>query len=238
MRLHGWTAVVTGASSGIGAAAARAFAREGAHVALGARSEKTLDALAGEIRRAGGRAEALPLDVRDEASVRAFAAETRARLGSVDLLLNNAGVGGRARLVDTATEDFDDVVGTNLRGAFLVLREILPLMLDGPRVRTAISVASVSGTMGQAGLSAYCASKWGLRGLVQSVALEVADRGVRALTVNPGYVATPMVDGARVPAADMIQPDELASALVDLATLPGSVQIDDVTLWPRRLYST
>lgn len=229
--------MVTGASSGIGAACARTFAREGATVVLGARSVKTLESIAQEIRRAGGTADALPLDVTNVESVRGFAAAIRESHGHVDLLLNNAGVGIGGGLLSLRVEDFDATMSTNLRGAFLVMKEIVPLMLDGPRLRNVFNIASVVGTQPAADLLAYSASKWGVRGLSLCAALDVGDRGVRVVSVNPGYVATPMVDDAPHPPSDMMQPAEIAETLVGLATLPEGVQVDDVTLYPRRLYT-
>lgn len=228
---------MTGASSGIGAACARFFAREGAAVVLGARSVKTVESIAAEIRKSGGRADAFGLDVRDEASVRAFARAVRERHRAVDLLLNNAGVGLGGGLLSVSVEDFDETMATNVRGAFLVLKEVVPLMLDGPRPRTVFNVASVVGTMAVPNLLAYVTSKWAVRGMSQAAALDVGARGVRVVSVNPGYVATPMVDDAPYPAEDMMQPDEVAETLVRIATLPEGVQVDDLTLYPRKLYT-
>lgn len=234
MRLQDRVCVVTGASSGIGEAVARKMAAEGGRVVAGARSEGAIGKLA---RAIGG--DGRVLDVTDEASVAAFADFVRERHGRADVLVSNAGIGLRGTVEETTVEDWDRQMATNLRGPFLVAKAFLPLLLpERPWLRTILHTASVSGTTGSAGLSCYSASKFGLRGFSQSLALEVADRGVRVVCVNPGYVATPMVDDAPHAASEMAQPDDVAEIYVQLATQPESVFLDEVNVWPRRLYTS
>lgn len=223
---------MTGASSGIGRAAAELFAREGARVFGGARNVGGIPS--------DGSSSAHALDVRNEDSVRSFVARVREESDHVDLLLNNAGVGLGGTLLETSTEDFDETFQTNVRGAFLVMRGFAPLLVDPPpgaRPRTILNVASILGTIPASGLLAYSASKWALRGMSLCAAEELADRGVRVVSVNPGYVATAMVAGAPYPAGTMVQPPELAEIFVNLATLPRGAQIDDVTVHPHALYA-
>lgn len=231
MQLKDRVCVVTGASSGIGAAVARRFAEEGARVVLGARNEPALVDVAKEMKDALVKR----LDVTDPASVAAFAAAVRERHGRVDVLVSNAGVGEWAPVQDMTLDQWNAQVQTNLTGAFLVAKAFIPLLVaERPWPRTVIHTASVSGTTGMAGLSAYCASKFGLRGFSLSLAAELAPRGVRVVAVNPGYVATPMVDD--VPQERMIKPEDLADLYVRLATLPESVMVDEVNAWPFKMY--
>lgn len=226
-------AVVTGASSGIGEAVVRRLAGEGMRVAATARTAKRLEAIAEEVE-----SEVLPVavDVRDWDSVRSMAAEVEEAFGGVNLLMANAGTGGRGTVEDLDVEAWQNVLETNLTGAFYTCKACLPLMQDRPGTRTIVTTASVSGTMGMAGSSAYCASKWGLRGFTESLALEVADEGIRVTSINPGYVNTRWHEGH--PRADeMVQPDDLADLVVYLATMPETAQIDDVTVWPAKMYS-
>lgn len=234
MRLQDRVCVVTGASSGIGAAVARRFARDGARLVLGARDEAKLVAVAKDcpdslVKR---------LDVTDPASVASFANAVRDRHGRVDVLVSNAGVGDWGTVAEMTVETWDRVLATNLRGPFLVAKAFLPLLLpERPWPRTVVHTASVAGTSGYAGGGAYCASKAGLRMFSQSLAAEVSDKGVRVVCVNPGYVATPLVADDGVPAERMIQPEDLAEIYLDLATMPASAFVEEVNVWPTKMYS-
>ncbi len=252
IELAGRVAVITGASSGIGAATARRLAAEGMDLALGARSVDKLEALADELEGqapTGVEVLAHGLDVRDWNSTQAFAAAVQDRFEGVDLLFANAGTGGYGAVADLDVEAWNDTIATNLTGAFYTAKAITPLMTDragrgggggapgpGPGPGTVLFTASVSGTTAMPGASAYCASKWGLRGFAQSLALELADHGIRTTAINPGYVATDW--HAEDPRAkEMIQPEEIAELVVTLATLPENAMIDDVTVWPAKMYS-
>ncbi|HVL49447.1 MAG TPA: SDR family oxidoreductase [Candidatus Thermoplasmatota archaeon] len=239
--LRGRVAVVTGASSGIGRAIAERFAAEGLAVALAARSRDALEDAAATIRKANPESDVLvvPVDVRRETEVRALATRVSEWKNAVDVLVNAAGVGLAGRVASMSTNDWDEVMETNLRGPFLVTRELLPLLrAPGPRPRAVVNIASVSGLDGRPGLSAYCASKFGLRGFSLSLASEVSDEGIRVTAVNPGYVDTPMVEGASAPASDMMRPAEVAEAVLGLVRLPAGALVDELTLWPARLYSS
>ena len=189
--LQGRIALVTGASQGIGRACALALARAGATVALAARSQDKLAAVAAEIAAAGGQAEAFALDVAGEESLKAGAKAVLEHYGKVEILVNNAGITRDGLMMAMKRTDWDDVLGTNLTGAFLLTQALLRPMLKN-RWGRIINISSVVGRTGQAGQVNYASSKAGLIGLTRSLAREVASRGITVNAVAPGYIETPM----------------------------------------------
>ena len=190
--LAGRTALVTGASRGIGAAAARALAEAGAGVALMARSSDAVAALAGEIEAAGGRAVAVPGDVADMASVEASVAGAARWLGSPDILVNNAGViEPIGHLVETDAEAWDRLIDINVKGVHHGIRAALPGMLSAGR-GVIVNISSGAATNILEGWSGYCASKAAVLMLTRAVHAEYAARGIRCLGLSPGTVATDM----------------------------------------------
>ncbi len=212
-------AVVTGGSSGIGLAVAEGLLVLGARVALLARRPEPLAAAAAFLsaKVSAGEVIALEADVGDEASVEAAFQAVAKRLGPVDILVNNAGIVHRAELAQHTTEDFDAVIRTNLRGAFLCTRAVLPSMIarGGGRI---VNVSSISGTLGTPGLSAYCASKWGLLGLTKSVAEEVRAQGILVAAVCPGSVDTEMLRRSLPDLTPDMSPAEAARPILFLAS--------------------
>jgi 3-oxoacyl-[acyl-carrier protein] reductase len=180
--LKGRIALVTGASQGIGRACALELARAGATVALAARNEAKLAEVAAEIEAAGGQAAAFALDVASEESIKAGAKVVIERFGKVEILVNNAGITRDGLMMAMKRADWDDVLGTNLTGAFLLTQALLRPMLKN-RWGRIINISSVVGRTGQAGQVNYAASKAGVIGLTRSLAREVA---------SPGYIETPM----------------------------------------------
>jgi 3-oxoacyl-[acyl-carrier protein] reductase len=189
--LQGRIALVTGASQGIGRACALELARAGATVALAARNEAKLAAVAAEIEAAGGRAAAFALDVSSEESLKAGAKAALERFGKVEILVNNAGITRDGLMMAMKRADWDDVLGTNLTGAFLLTQALLRPMLKN-RWGRVINISSVVGRTGQAGQVNYAASKAGLIGLTRSMAREVGSRGITVNAVAPGFIETPM----------------------------------------------
>jgi len=189
--LEGRVALVTGASQGIGRACALALAEAGATVALAARNEAKLAEVAAEIETAGGKAQAFALDVASEESIKAGAKAVLDRFGTVEILVNNAGITRDKLVMQMKREDWDDVLATNLTGAFLLTQALLRPMLKN-RWGRIINVSSVVGRTGQAGQVNYAASKAGLIGMTRSLAREVASRGITVNAVAPGYIETPM----------------------------------------------
>ena len=189
--LEGRVALVTGASQGIGRACALELARAGATVALAARNEAKLKELAAEIEAAGGTAEAFALDVASEDSIKAGAKAVVEKFGKVEILVNNAGITRDGLVLRMKRADWDDVLSTNLTGAFLLTQALLGQLLRN-RWGRIINITSVVGETGQAGQVNYAASKAGLIGMTRALAREVGSRGITVNAVAPGYIETPM----------------------------------------------
>jgi 3-oxoacyl-[acyl-carrier protein] reductase len=188
---EGRIALVTGASQGIGRACALALAKAGATVALAARNETKLAEVQAQIEEGGGKAQAFALDVADEASIKAGAKAILERFGKVEILVNNAGITRDGLVLRMKRADWDDVLATNLTGAFLLTQALLSPMLKN-RWGRIINISSVVGRTGQAGQVNYAATKAGLIGMTRALAREVATRGITVNAVAPGYVETPM----------------------------------------------
>jgi 3-oxoacyl-[acyl-carrier protein] reductase len=191
LRLDGKVALVTGASRGIGRVIAQTLAEAGATVVLGARDAARLDEVVREIEAGGGRAQAVALDVAEKASVEAVIGGLLAAHGRLDVLVNNAGITRDNLLLRMKVEEWNDVLATNLTGAFLCTQLALKPMLK-QRSGRIVNVTSVVGLTGNAGQANYAASKAGLVGFTKSVAREVASRGITVNAVAPGFIETDM----------------------------------------------
>jgi 3-oxoacyl-[acyl-carrier protein] reductase len=184
-------ALVTGASQGIGRACALTLAAQGATVALAARNEEKLRAVAAEITAAGGQADPFVLDIANEASIKDTAKAVIAKYGRIDILVNNAGITRDMLLLRMKRSDWDDVLATNLTGTFLLTQAVISSMMKSRSGRI-INISSVVGETGQAGQANYAASKAGLIGFTKSVARELASRNITANVVAPGMIETAM----------------------------------------------
>lgn len=184
-------ALVTGASQGIGRACALELARRGHTVALAARNGDKLAEVVAEIQAADSAAKAFALDVANEDSIKACAKAVLAEFGRIDILVNNAGITRDGLAMRMKRADWDDVLSTNLTGAFLLTQAAMHGMLRA-RWGRVINITSIVGEMGQAGQANYAASKAGLIGLTKSLARELASRSVTVNAVAPGYIETAM----------------------------------------------
>jgi NAD(P)-dependent dehydrogenase (short-subunit alcohol dehydrogenase family) len=190
MKLKDQICLVTGGARGIGKAVAVAYAREGAKLALCARTSGELEQSVAEIRQDGGDCRGWTCDVSLEDSVADFVAAVHEQFGSVDVLVNNAGVMTRpAPMTELDVKKWDYTIAVNLRGPFLVTRAVLPAMMKQRR-GSIINVSSAIGRGAFANFTGYAASKWGLEGFTASLAAEVRSSNIRVNSVDPGYVAT------------------------------------------------
>ncbi|MGI4853717.1 MAG: 3-oxoacyl-[acyl-carrier-protein] reductase [Janthinobacterium lividum] len=216
--LQGRVALVTGASQGIGCAIALALAEAGATVALAARNETKLAEVKAAIEAAGGKAEIFPLDVSSEDSIKTTAKEIVSKLGAVHILVNNAGVTRDGLVLRMKSADWDDVLTTNLKGAFLLAQALLQPMMKA-RWGRVINITSVVGETGQAGQANYAASKAGLIGLTKSLAREFASRNITVNAVAPGFIETDMTG---------VLNDEQKSAMLGIVPLARAGTVDDI----------
>ena len=208
-------AVVTGGGRGIGRAVAVRLAERGCDVALLARTAEQIESAAAEVVALGRRALAIRCDVANAGEVSHACERIQADLGVPRVVIANAGVVHRALVVDMREEDWDQVLGVNLKGTFLLARALLPAMLEAKRGRI-IAVASISATLGTPKQSAYCAAKWGLVGFIKSLAEELRGHGLQAMSVLPGSVDTAMLHGGEF--KPVMTPTEVAG-LVAYAAL-------------------
>ena len=220
-------AVVTGAGRGIGRAIALKFAAEGAEVVCVSRTLENSQKVAGEVRALGRQAWAFAVDVADAAAVNAAAEKILAAAGKVDILVNNAGVTRDGLLMRMSDADWDTVLNTNLKGAFLVTKAFSRAMIKA-RAGRIINVSSVIGLIGNAGQCNYAASKAGLIGFTQSAARELASRGITVNAIAPGFIETDMTSELKpelreavlkqIPLGCFGQAEDVAAAALYLAS--------------------
>ena len=220
-------AVVTGASRGIGRVIALALAGQGAKIVASARNAEALEKLTAEIKAQGGEAVAVVGDVALDADANNLISQAVATYGRVDILVNNAGITRDGLLLRMKSEDWDAVLNTNLKGAFLCTRAVAKVM-SKQRYGRIINMSSVVGEMGNSGQANYCASKAGLLGLTKSVARELARRNVTVNAVTPGFIVTDMTEEmtdkareamtAQIPLGRLGESEDVANAVLFLAS--------------------
>lgn len=226
------TALITGASSGIGLASAHALSRSGFRVGLLARRIEPLNAAVAAIREAGGEAWACAADVRDAAGVGAFVHQAVDRYGRIDLLVHSAGVFQLRSFEQMSPALWEETLGVNLTGAFIVSQAVWPHIAGGQ----IIHISSVAGVQPFPGCAAYSASKYGLVGLSEVLALEGKARNIRVHVVCPGNTETPLWQG-QAPAevqARMMRPEQVAEVVRWLAVSPPVLTFDRVVVRPAR----
>ena len=227
--------LITGASQGIGAALARAFAAEvrGVKLALVARNEKNLRAVAKACAKLGAKAEVFVADVADEAAVAALALAVAKKLGRVDVLVNNAGIFEGAPFAQTTVAQFDRVVSANLRSAFLVTQAFLPGML-ARESGDIFFMSSIAGLQAYPNGAAYCAAKFGVTGLAQVLRAETKGTGVRVCCVHPGATWSPSWEKSGVSPERIMPAEDLARAFVDIYRLGRRTVVEEIVLRPEQ----
>ncbi len=227
--LAGQVALVTGASRGIGRGVALALARAGADVALAARTVPDLEEVAAKVEALGRRALVVPADVRDDRSVGVMVEAALDTFGRLDILVNNAGLGHFGPIEDLSIEQFDEMLGVNLRGPFLCARAVVPAM-KRQGSGTILNIASVAGLVANPKLSGYNASKFGLMGLSESLMLELRHAGIKVAAICPGSTATDFA-GGRDP-ADRLTVDDVAHAALAILTAGPNALLSQIHLRP------
>ena len=245
--LDGTVALVTGASSGIGEATARALAAHGAAVAIAARRVERLDALAGTIEGDGGRALPIELDATDQEQAIAAVDRTVAELGRLDIVINNAGVMLLGPVVDAPTEEWDRMVAINVNGLLYVAHAALPHLLeaaeDGPRgVADLVNISSVAGRRATTGSGVYNATKFAVNAFTEALRQEVTQRHVRVSVVEPGAVATELSShnrpeireaiGRNFGDVERLQAADVADAIGYIVTRAQHVAINELLIRP------
>jgi 3-oxoacyl-[acyl-carrier protein] reductase len=230
--LAGQVAVVTGAGRGIGAAIARALAGLGATAALCGRTRAALESTAQTIAQAGGTAEVVPCDVANLASVEAAGKRVESSFGRVDVLVNNAGIGGfGGPLHQLPLDAWEQILNTNLRGVYFAIRAFAPMMIRA-RSGHIINISSLAGKNALPNGAAYAASKWGLNGLTYSVAEELRGHNIRVAVICPGSTNTDLSPHIGKDPGKMLQPEDVAHAVAMLVTQAPQSFVSEILLRP------
>jgi NAD(P)-dependent dehydrogenase (short-subunit alcohol dehydrogenase family) len=229
--LSGRMALITGASSGIGAGVARRFAREGARLVIAARRAERLDALAEELRGLGAEVLTRPTDVTNEQDVIGLYADAEG-FGETDILVNNAGIVSHTPTMDCTLDHWNDVIGLNLTAAFLCAREAMRVMAPRKRGKI-INIGSLSAQMPRGDTIAYAASKFGMEGLTRSLALDGRAHGITASIVHPGITMSELAGDAMGQVGPMLmEADTTAQVIALMASVPFEANLLTATILP------
>ncbi|HSK31518.1 MAG TPA: SDR family oxidoreductase [Candidatus Limnocylindria bacterium] len=232
--LEGKVALVTGAGRGIGKAVAISLAKSGCRVVLAARTAAQLEEVQNGIRQSGGDAVVALADLTRDDDIERLAAQSRRAYGSVDLLINNAGWGKRAPVVQAEIADWDQTFRVNLRAPMLLAKYLLPGMIENG-AGAVINIGSVSGKSGEANGAAYSASKFGLIGFTQSLYEEVREHGIKVAVILPGFVDTPLIPpNRRLDRGKMIQAEDVAQSVLYVLMSPPTSCPVEITIRPQR----
>lgn len=232
MRLKDKVSIVTGAGKGIGRSIALALAKEGSQVAVVSRTEKDVNQVVKEISDLGGRSKVIIADVSIEEQAKDMVRTVIREFGKIDILVNNAGVSLSSPIMETKVEDWDRVIGINLRGIFLCSKDVMSIMVKQKIKGTIINISSMAGKKGYINQAAYCASKSGIIGFSKVLAIESRPFGIRVNVICPGGVNTEFIRKMRpdIPFSDLMQPEDVADTVIFLVTQPTRVVIDEVVM--------
>jgi NAD(P)-dependent dehydrogenase (short-subunit alcohol dehydrogenase family) len=230
--LRGQVAVVTGAGRGIGAAIAQKLAALGATAVLCGRNRESLEEAAKSIAKAGGQCDVVPCDVTSLQSVEAAAKKVEASFGRLDVLVNNAGIGGfGGPLHQLPPDQWDEILNTNLRGVYYAVRAFAPMMIRAGSGHI-INISSLAGKNALPNGAAYAASKWGLNGLTYSLAEELRGHNIRVAVICPGSTNTELSPHEGKDPAKMLQPEDVAHAVAMLVTQSPQSFVSEILLRP------
>jgi 3-oxoacyl-[acyl-carrier protein] reductase len=233
-RLVGKVALITGASAGIGQASAFALAQEGANLVLTARRQHRLEELEAALQQAGGKAVSVVGDAREEAIAQQCVSTAIDTFGSLNILINNVGIGNYKDLVDTSAEDYDSMMDTNVRSSFLFTRYAVPGMIESGS-GTILFISSMAGIYGFPGEAVYCATKFAQIGLAQALDKELRPHGIKVGVICPGGVKTEFALGKgrtelSVAESGMLEPEDVASAVLLACTQSPNSRIIEVQM--------
>jgi short-subunit dehydrogenase len=233
-KLTGKSVLVTGASSGIGRSSALALAREGANIVLTARRQERLDELIVAIQQAGGKAVSVVGDAIEEETAQRCVTTAMQTYNTLDILINNVGVGNYKNLVDTSAAEYDELMDTNVRSTFLFTRHAVPVMIKQGS-GTILMISSMAGIYGFAGEAVYCATKFAQVGFAQALDKELRPHGIKVGVICPGGVKTEFGLGKgrteqSVKNSGMLEPEDVASAVVLACTQSSGSRIIEVQM--------
>jgi len=233
-KLSGKVAIITGASAGIGRASVIALAGEGASLVLSARRKDRLEDLASKVRELGGRAVVVVGDARDENCAKQAVATALEEFDSLDILINNVGVGNYKNLVDTSADEYDEMMDTNMRSTFLFTRHAVPVMIERG-AGTILVVSSMAGVYGFGGEAVYCATKFAQVGFAQALDNELRPFGIKVGAICPGGVKTEFALGKGrtekgVAESGMLEPEDVAGVILLACTQSPQSRIIEVRM--------
>jgi len=222
---------ITGSGRGIGRAAALKLAEKGATVLLSARTQSEIDAVAAEIRKTGGQAHAYCCDVSQKEQVDELVKKASQQVGAIDILINNAGIGIFKKVTELTELDWDAMMGSNLKSAFLCTQAVLPAMIEN-KAGHIINVISVAGRQPYYNCAGYCASKYGMLGFTDVLRMEVRKYNIKVTSFLPGATDTAIWGQANVDRTKMMSPEDVAEALASVCCSDDNVMIEEVILRP------
>ncbi|MFC1285943.1 3-ketoacyl-ACP reductase [Bacillus paralicheniformis] len=231
--LQNKTALITGGGRGIGRATAIALAKEGVHIGLIGRTAANLEKAAEELKAFGVKVSVAAADVKDLTAVERAVQSVKGELGQIDILINNAGIGGFAGFLEQSPEEWENIVQVNLMGVYNVTRVVLPEMIER-KAGDIINISSTAGQRGAAGTSAYSASKFAVLGLTESLMQEVRKHNIRVSALTPSTVATDLAIDSKLTDGNperVMQPEDLAEYMVAQLKLHARIFIKSAGMW-------